>query len=286
MTTALNISGSWFSRTISFNEIEGIKNAKDPNEIKSLWGKIADWFCGTDKENAKLALFELINNDDANIKIKAFNQLKSMASPAFKDAFTYTTTEINDTSFTVNLSIAALLSTGEIVTTGKTVSLNEHITTFTPEYFKERNINLGQVKKDIPRSEMYFCHDANNHERIREDMLPGIVEKLSEEQTKSLNVALSQIGIIDIKNQINQHKREMSILGDPNKKLFLSFSEQGEITVEAHIFNNIDDATYRVYKEIFPESQYPSLYTKARINIDKEGHCNIIDVSLSHPGIE
>ncbi|MFT8209448.1 MAG: hypothetical protein ACMZI0_00225 [Symbiopectobacterium sp.] len=180
MTTALNISGNWFSRTITLNEIEGIKNAKNSNEIKSLWGKIADWFCGTDKENAKKALFELINNDDTNIKIDAF-----------KGAFTYTRTAINDTSFTVNLSISALLSTGEIATEGKTVSLNDHITTFTPEYFIERDIHLEQVKKDIPRSEIYFCHDAINHERITVDMPPQIVNNISEEQRKSLNVALS-----------------------------------------------------------------------------------------------
>ncbi|MGL9735826.1 MAG: hypothetical protein ACR5LF_10065 [Symbiopectobacterium sp.] len=79
------------------NEIKEIKNAKNQSEIKRLWDRIADWFCGTDKENAKKALFELINylnlsinNDNANIRIDAFNQLKAMASPAFKDAFTYT----------------------------------------------------------------------------------------------------------------------------------------------------------------------------------------------------
>ncbi|MGL9751321.1 MAG: hypothetical protein ACR5LC_09205 [Symbiopectobacterium sp.] len=116
MTTVFSISGSLFSRTISLNEIKEIKNAKNPSEIKRLWNRIADWFCGTDKENAKKTLFELINNakktlfelinnDNVYIRIDAFNQLKAMESPAFKDAFTYTTTTINDTAFTVNLSI-------------------------------------------------------------------------------------------------------------------------------------------------------------------------------------
>ncbi|MCW2475548.1 MULTISPECIES: hypothetical protein [unclassified Symbiopectobacterium] len=286
MTTAFNISGNLFSRTISLNEIEGIKNAKNPNEIKSLWGKIADWFCGTDKENAKKALFELINNDDATIKIDAFNQLKAMVSPAFKDAFTYTTTAISDTSFTVNLSIGALFSTGEISTTGKSINLNEHIKTFTPEYFIERDIHLEQVKKDIPRSEMYFCHTSTHHERITVDMLPQIINKMSEEQKKSLNIALSQIGVIDIKNQINQHAKAMSLLGDPSKKLFLSLKNQGNITVEIHIINNLDAEKHQVYQSMCPESKYPCLYAKARIDIDINGHCNISDITVSHPGIE
>ncbi|MGL9733371.1 MAG: hypothetical protein ACR5LD_00920 [Symbiopectobacterium sp.] len=46
-----------------------------------------------------------------------------MALPAFKDAFTYTTTVINNTAFTVNLSIGALFSASEISAAGKTISL-------------------------------------------------------------------------------------------------------------------------------------------------------------------
>lgn len=210
------------------NEIKEIKNAKNPSEIKRLWDRIADWFCETDKENAKKALFELINNDDANIRIDAFNQLKATASPAFKDAFTYTTREINDTAFTVNLSIGALFYTGEISTAGKSISLNEHIKTFTPEYFIERDIHLKQVKKDIPRSEMYLCHTTTHHERITVDMLRQIINKISKKQKESLNVALSQIGIIDIKNQINQHTKAISLLGDPSKKNFSFFRESGK----------------------------------------------------------
>ncbi|WP_196908451.1 hypothetical protein [Candidatus Symbiopectobacterium sp. 'North America'] len=286
MTTVFNISGSLFSKTISLNEIEEIKNAKNPSEIKRLWDRIADWFCGTDKENAKKVLFELINNDDANIRIDAFNQLKAMASPAFKDAFTYTTTAINDTAFTVNLSIGALFSTGEISTAGKSISLNEHIKTFTPEYFIKRDIHLEQVKKDIPRSEIYLCHTTTHHERITVDMLPQIINKISEKQKESLNVALSQIGIIDIKNQINHHTKAMSLLGDPSKKFFLSLENQGNITVEIHIINNLDAEKHRVYQEIYPESKYPCLYAKARIDIDTNGNCHISDITLSHPGIE
>lgn len=286
MTTAFNISGGLFTRTITLDEIESIKNSKNQNEIKSLWGKIADWFFGTNKEKAKKALFELIKNDDGDIKIDAFNQLKAMVSPAFKDAFTYKTTTISDTSFTVNLSIGALFSTGDISTAGKCISLNEHIKSFTPEYFIARDIHLEQVIKDIPRSEMYFCHTTTHHERITIDILPQIINKISEKQKESLNVALSQIGIIDIKNQINQHTKEMSLLGDPSKKLFLSLESKGNVTVEIHIMNNLDAEKHRVYQEIYPEYKYPCLYAKAQINIDTSGNCNISDITLSHPGIE
>ncbi len=288
MTTALNISGSWFSRTISIHEIEEIKNAKDPNEIKSLWDKIADWFCGTNKENAKLALFELINNEDADIKIKAFNQLKSMASPAFKDAFTYTTTEINDTSFTVNLSIGALFSTGEISTAGETINLSDHIKTFTERCFsQDEDTNyFTQLKKDIPRSKIYFYNTNDEKTQFKIEDLSTVENTISEKQKKSLNVALSQIGSIDIIQQINACSKEMLIVGSPSGKTSFSLDEKGNIFVEIHLFQNLDAYHHSVYQEYFPDSKYPCLHAKARVNIASNGNCDIVETTLSHPGIE
>lgn len=288
MTTALNISGSWFSRTISIHEIEEIKNAKDPNEIKSLWDKIADWFCGTNKENAKLALFELINNEDADIKIKAFNQLKSMASPAFKDAFTYTTTEINDTSFTVNLSIGALFSTGEISTAGETINLSDHIKTFTERCFSqgEDTNYFTQLKKDIPRSKIYFYNTNDEKTQFKIEDLSTIENTISEKQKKSLNVALSQIGSIDIIQQINACSKEMLIVGSPSGKTSFSLDEKGNIFVEIDLFQNLDAYHHSVYQEYFPDSKYPCLHAKARVNIASNGNCDIVETTLSHPGIE
>lgn len=78
----------------------------------------------------------------------------------------------------------------------------------------------------------------------------------------------------------------MSLLGDPNKKLYLSLESQGKVTVEIHIIKNLDTEKHQVYQAMCPESKYPCLYAKARIDIDINGNCNISDIILSHPGIE
>lgn len=288
MTTAFNISGSLFSRSITLNEIEDIKNAKTPSEIKSLWGKIADWFCGTNKENAKKVLFELINNDDPDIKIDAFNQLRAMVSPAFKDAFTYTTTAMSDNSFNVNLSIGALFSTGEISTAGEIINLSDHIKTFTNKCFSDDdyNIDFYQTKLDLPRSKVYFYNANNNKTQFEIEDLPSLESKISKEQKIPLNVALSQIGMNDIRAQINQLSKEMPLVGNLSNKIYFSFDESGNISVEIHLFQNLDPHLHSVYQEYYPDSKYPCLHTKTRVNIARDGNCDIVEITHSHPRIE
>lgn len=287
MTTVFSISGSLFSRTISLNEIEEIKNAKNPSEIKKLWDKIADWFCGTDKENAKKALFVLLNNDDIDIKIDAFYQLKAMASPAFQEAFTYTTA-INDTEFTVNLSIGALFSTDEIAMESEKINLSDHIKTFTNKCFSDDdyNIDFYQTKLDVPRSEVYFYNANNNKTQFKIEDLPSLESKISKEQKIPLNVALSQIGMNDIRAQINQLSKEMPLAGNLSHKIYFSLDEKGNISVEIHLFQNLDPSLHSVYQEYFPDLKYPCLHAKTQVNIASNGNCDIVEITLSYPRVK
>lgn len=287
MTTVFSISGSLFSRTITLDEIEGVKNAKNQNEIKSLWGKIADWFCGTDKENAKKALFELLNNDDIDIKIDAFYQLKAMASPAFKEAFTYTTA-VNDTEFTVNLSIGALFSTGEIAMESEKIDLSDHIKTFTDKCFSDDDYNMDfyQTKLDLPRSKVYFYNANNNKTRFTIEDLQSLESKISKEQKIPLNVALSQIAMNDIRAQINQLSKEMPLAGNLSNKIYFSLDERGNISVEIHIFQNLDPDLHSAHQEHFPDLKYPCLHAKAQVNIASNGNCGIVEITLSYPKVK
>lgn len=85
MMTSIILQGSLLNREISSTEIEAIKSAKSINDVGSIWGKIADWFCGTKKEEAKASLFKLLNNQGNTIE--EFKSLRNMASAAYKDRF-------------------------------------------------------------------------------------------------------------------------------------------------------------------------------------------------------
>ncbi|QZN96141.1 hypothetical protein [Symbiopectobacterium purcellii] len=292
MTTAFNISGSLFSREITFNEIEEIKNNIKPNEIKTLWDKIVDWFLGTDKENAKETLSTLMNSDDVNKKIEAFNQLKSMVSPAFKELFTYTieiddTSDTNDTSFSFVLSIGELISTEKLSTQGKTIEMEDKIKTFTERCDNQRDIKLGQLKLDIPRSNVFLFNDSKEPERITlENIDNHLVNKISEEQKKSLNVALSQTGMIDICDQIYQNAKEIPMLCSPNKTISLFLDNLNNVIINMNFFNNIDENTYVKYKEIYPDLRHRCFSANATVEIDSNGYCSITRVNVTHPGIE
>lgn len=210
-----------------------------------------------------------------------------MASPAFKDAFTYTTTAINDTAFTVNLSIGALFSTGEISTAGETINLSDHIKTFTERCFsQDEDTNYFIQLKNIPRSTIYFYNANDEKTQFKIEDLSSLENTISEKQKKSLNVALSQIGAIDIIQQINARSKEIPIVGNPSKKTSFSLDEKGNISVEIHLFQNLDAYHHSVYQKHFPDSKYPCLHAKARVNIASNGNCDIVEATPSHPGIE
>lgn len=266
--------------------IEKIKDTKDSNGITSIWDIALDKIFKTHRVKIKKNLHELIHTSDGETKIKKYKELKTLVATESKDQFTYTVTAMNDALFTINLSIGELLSTRDISTKGKKIKLNKEITTYTKDCINDKNINLTQLIKDISRSEIYFSSDTIKNERLTEEMLQNIIDKISVAQKKSLDVALSQTGIIDITRQINEHSEGMPFVGDPSKKTSCHLDENGYISIETQLFQNIDVHSYSAYQQIFSQSKYPYVYAKAHIGIDRSGNCTISNITLSHPGIE
>jgi uncharacterized HAD superfamily protein len=62
MPTAIELNGSWFNRSISTSDIQDVKTAKSIDDVSSTWDKIADWFCGTNKQEAKIKKDQLSEN--------------------------------------------------------------------------------------------------------------------------------------------------------------------------------------------------------------------------------
>lgn len=92
MSVSLGLEGTRASTIISEKDFQTIKSASDRDHIGNaasrLWDRIADWFSGTDRTEAKKLAFDLYSPSvtDQN-KVKAFDQLREMAGAKFKDEF-------------------------------------------------------------------------------------------------------------------------------------------------------------------------------------------------------
>ncbi|MET4860418.1 hypothetical protein [Morganella morganii] len=74
---------------ITENDISACITANHEKEVTSLRGKIADWFLGTQKEAAKLALFRLGRADTAAQQLALFAELKQYVSAAWQNLLTW-----------------------------------------------------------------------------------------------------------------------------------------------------------------------------------------------------
>lgn len=77
---------------ISSGDIQSVKDAADRENIGSrfdrLWDKVADWVCGTNREEAKKCLHDLLSPDlPASEKVKSFEMLKELAGGGYHDRF-------------------------------------------------------------------------------------------------------------------------------------------------------------------------------------------------------
>lgn len=76
-------------RSIDKREIYSCVTANKERDVTSLWGKIVDWFIGTKKEAAKVALFRLSHADKAEQQLSSFAELRQYVAPAWQDSLTW-----------------------------------------------------------------------------------------------------------------------------------------------------------------------------------------------------
>ncbi|HDF2342005.1 TPA: hypothetical protein PC598_001569 [Morganella morganii] len=86
---------------ITENDISACITANHEKEVTSLWGKIADWFRGTQKEAAKLTLFRLVRADTAAQQLASFAELKQYVAPAWQDSLTWQFDNNNGSCFKI-----------------------------------------------------------------------------------------------------------------------------------------------------------------------------------------
>ena len=101
MDTIRLTSSTPYHCTISENDLLLCAKAKKEKEVTSLWGKIVDWFIGTNKEAAKVALFRLLNADTAVQQLASFSELRQYVSPAHQDLLTWKFDSNNNSFFKI-----------------------------------------------------------------------------------------------------------------------------------------------------------------------------------------
>ncbi|WCH23629.1 hypothetical protein [Aeromonas salmonicida] len=285
MSAIIGLDGTRFNRKITESDMEKISSATNINDVSSIFGNIVDWFCGTRKEAAKAELFHLIHSELGYQKIEHFTKLKNMASPVYKDNFTYQASNCENGSFNVDLTIMGVLEIRQVNTPGKIEEISEKVKSSLDLKIIEGSESLEQIKKDIGRF-TYHCEGVTYQDgSLPEETLKAFTSKMSPNQKKSLDVIASQTGIIAIKNGIHRIGDGRSFVGTPElQEISMSKDGAGVVQVELKMKQNHQEDRFEIYKKSVPGAQYPCLSMSAIIKINPDGsHC-FESVKVSHPG--
>lgn len=278
--TEIVVGGTRFNNAISSRKITEIQEAKSKTDVESLWDKIVDWFCGTKREEAKKVLFDLFHEENKINKMKSFNQLKNLVSPAYKREFKHEMTEVDDHSFEIALSIPCVLEKYKITS-------EEAIFYYIDSAICSGEPNLTQLKKDVGRmpytlnSHRYdYSEEAKNQTKALL-ALKEITANMPDPQKKSLDAIASQTGIIHIKNGIFELGNGEMAFFALEPEISISTEANGLVKVELDLTQNCETEKFKVFKESVPTALYPRLSMKVNINIYPEGNYDISEVKVT-----
>jgi hypothetical protein len=188
MPTTIELNGSWFNRSISTSEIQDIQSAKSVDDVSSTWDKIADWFCGTNKEEAKKLLFDVYNQSGTDERISSFSHLRDLASPAYKRNF-----DIEITHEGIKLSIDNDLLKATLQPPANDEGLINKINKYYGNETTQERINV--FKSDIPRADYTISlqdHDYSFtvNDGINKQEKIDVVDKIGGNHFQKRNVGI------------------------------------------------------------------------------------------------
>lgn len=103
-------SGRFGAPVITASGIETVQKAEDRDKIGNIftraWDAVADWFCDTDRAEAKKCLFDLYNDSaTAEQKISSFYRLNDLVGMEYKDRFSVVDDQDGRLTFKLALGI-------------------------------------------------------------------------------------------------------------------------------------------------------------------------------------
>ncbi len=167
--------------SISVGDIATVKNASEREKIGNLasriWDKISDFFCGTDREQAKKYLFDLYSPATPDTqKIKAFFTLQSLAGGGYQDRFLHSMAQGKETY--------ALLLDGDdkgegLLLTRQAIGVDQQRIARVLASDRQGEDLEKQLKKDITRGDYLIGGQPLMHDQGLEGK-PGVQMRLDQ----------------------------------------------------------------------------------------------------------
>jgi len=273
---------------IRLDDIALVKNSSDRESIGTVfsrvWEKVADWFCGTDRTEAKKCVFDLLSPTTSDaVKIKSFETLKNLSGAGYQDRFLQTESSEKKTyslNFETGHECDKFILELEVIKFDKDTALEKLHEDRTGEDLP------NQLKKDIARSD-YLVAGKPLSKGTTEERLAQFHHELD-----ALNCTPGEKkSIIEVCNQSSIAMLITSTpgvvancsCGDSTNVSFQISREDGKIHVQAQYSKDISAASSN--EELFDMfvssvKKFPhekkSIQTNAKISIDAEGKFDII----------
>ncbi|MPV70222.1 hypothetical protein [Burkholderia sp. BE17] len=239
----MQIEGNRFNRNISHSEIIKIGNAQSRTDVGSIWGRIVDWFAGSNKEAAKSALFDLLHADVTDeVKLSSFNRLQQAAATAYRSRFDYQVMSVD----TVRISIPETgLNMNLSVPGGIPLDTMNFILEGYGEDTTETRMNV--LRRDVPRAN-YHIGDVDTFsvgDAVPDDTKVEAVENfananVNEYQRRMLGTVATQSSTIALKNVALQQDNRFIPIGNNHLQEFtMRKLISGDIQVDVHYRNTV-----------------------------------------------
>lgn len=222
--SGISISGSIMNREISLEEIQFIANAKNESELNSVWGTIKDWFCWTNKEAAKKALYCSLNEQaSAETRLTHFSQLKQLAAPHYQD----------------NLS-AAIKEDGQICLSITDTPVNTQVQCGSKEQAQQYmmiwdNTDGLEHLSVLQRMKVLSCLESN-----------GLLDSGSKQTTRLTSITQALTKVIEVRKQLLAENifLPLSVKRDENSSITISLDGRIHITADMQDFNFQDTSWF------------------------------------------
>jgi hypothetical protein len=279
-----------FSSNISSSDIDVVKKSEDReaigNFVNRLFDKVADWFCGTNRVEAKKYIFDLFSPaiSDA-VKIESFEALKNLAGAGYQDRFIQT----NDSDKkTYSLNFGTGEDSGkfslelEFIKCDKDLALKELRSDRSKEKLQE------QLEKDIKRSDYSVAGKPLSKGTLAERLAQFHQElnalNCTPGEAKSIIEVCNQssIAMLMLASTPQGETAANCPCGDGTIVSFQISREDGKIHVQAQYSKDISAASTReqLENQISMVNEVPafkkSIEANINISIDTDGKFDII----------
>ncbi|WP_068080867.1 hypothetical protein [Polycladidibacter stylochi] len=280
MVSSISITGSRFNTEINTSDIRNIAKSTDRDHVGSsasrLWDKMVDWFCGTDRAEAKKLVFDMVSpRSQTSRKVDAFMQLSEIATGGIRNNFTVHEDALSKSyriSDQGNVLLELNLETDEKYTNEIKSAFSEEISktksdmaSLTEKGLK--NAFPNQFNADLPR----FGLNAFSFDGETVTSRDEFFNKLSVEEQASVFTLCHQGVFAELIGQ--------KICFAPSNDIEIAFSrnDSGELEITAYFEKDLakveDETEYQILcqqTDSDPALKH-SISLKAEFLLDKEG---------------